>query len=534
MLRSRKYLVTYIIIFMSMFVLMREEGSGRTEKSFIQTGGELFEAVQTKGIFPDSKTFVDCTPAGNPDKILKKYKKEKENTNFDLKKFVMENFNLPKTKDEKANLPKDLTMEKYITKLWNFLERKPDEALPNSTLIALPNPYIVPGGRFSEIYYWDSYFTAEGLVVSGKIDMVENMTKNFAYLIDTVGHIPNGNRIYYESRSQPPFFFSMVNIIAETKGIEDALPYLPFVEKEYQYWMEGTKTLTKKCPVHLKVVMLDDGSILNRYRDYKDTPREESYREDIELCKKVNPEDPKKLYRDIRSAAESGWDFSSRWFKDNKNLSTIRTTEIIPVDLNSILYGMEMKLAKWNEVSSNKERARKYTKAAEKRRKAIQKYCWDKKSGFYFDYCFTEKKKTDTWSLAGAYPLFFNIANEKQAKNVSKTLEEKFLFPGGLVTTLSEKTGQQWDKPNGWAPLQWIAIKGLKNYGHEKIAGKIAGNFINIARNFYAQTGKMVEKYDVCDIEKSAEGGEYELQEGFGWTNGVIIKLIIGKNDSRI
>jgi len=324
----------------------------------------------------------------------------------------------------------------------------------------------------------------------------------------------------------------MVNIIAENKGIEKALPYLPWVEKEYEYWMDGSGTLTKESPEHLKVVMLDDGSILNRYRDYKDTPREESYREDIELCKKVNPEDPEKLYREIRSAAESGWDFSSRWFKDNKNLSTIRTTEIIPVDLNSILYGMEVKLAKWNEVSGNKKHARKYREAAEKRKEAIQKYCWDEKSGFYFDYCFTEKKKTDTWSLAGAYPLFFNIATEEQAKSVAKILKEKFLFTGGLVTTLSEDTGQQWDKPNGWAPLQWIAIKGLENYGHEELAGEITTNFINIARNFYSQTGKMVEKYDVSDIEKSAGGGEYELQEGFGWTNGVIIKLIKGKETS--
>jgi len=458
--------------------------------------------------------------------ILEKFKKEKASSNFDLKQFIRDNFYLPETKEEQANLPEDLTMEEYILELWNFLERKPDEILPGSTLLPLPNPYIVPGGRFREIYYWDSYFTSEGLAVSGRMDMVENMVKNFASLIDTVGYVPNGNRIYYKSRSQPPFFCSMVNIIAENNGIEKALPYLGYVEKEYEFWMEGTEKLTEENPAYLKVVMLDEGSILNRYYDYKNTPREESYREDIELAKKINPQDKEKLYRDIRSAAESGWDFSSRWFKDGKNMETIRTTEIIPVDLNAILYGMEVKLSEWNEFAGNTDRAKKYREAAEKRKDAIEKYCWSEEEGFYFDYCFTEKKKTETWSLAGSYPLFFSVAGEKEAESVAKVLEEKFLFPGGLVTTLSEDTGQQWDKPNGWAPLQWIAIKGLENYGHTELAGKIADSFINVAENFYDQTGKMVEKYDVCDTEKSAGGGEYELQEGFGWTNGVIIKLL--------
>ena len=529
MLMIKKHFIC-TAIFLLIFTLTGTAVFGENQDSLIQTEGGLFEAVQMGQIFPDSKTFVDCTPKEDPQDILNKFNEEKKSSDFDLKQFVRDNFYMPEANEEKSNLSKNLNMEEYIVKLWDFLERNPDKELPGSTLLPLPNPYIVPGGRFREVYYWDSYFTAEGLSLSGKMDMVENMTKNFAYLIDAVGHIPNGNRVYYISRSQPPFFCSMVNIIARKKGEKEALPYLHYIEKEYEYWMKGKDKLSEDNPSNLKVVLLEDGSILNRYYDYKDTPREESYREDVELCEKVSPDNKKTFYRNIRSAAESGWDFSSRWFKDNKHMATIRTTEIIPVDLNSILYDMEVKLSKWNELAGNTEKAEYYKKASEKRKKAIEKYCWDEESGFYFDYCFTEKEKTKTWSLAGAYPLFFKVASEKEADSVSKVLEEKFLFPGGLVTTLSEDTGQQWDKPNGWAPLQWIAIKGLEKYGHSELAGEIENRFIKIARKFYRETGKMVEKYDVCSTEKSAGGGEYELQEGFGWTNGVIIALLKEKN----
>jgi len=157
---------------------MMPMASGEEEKILIQTEGELFETVQLSEIFSDSKTFVDSTPRGDMKEILEKFKKEKSSSDFDLKKFIRDNFYLPEVKEEKANLPKDLTMEEYILELWNVLERKPDEILPGSTLLPLPNPYIVPGGRFREIYYWDSYFTSEGLAVSGRMDMVENMVKN--------------------------------------------------------------------------------------------------------------------------------------------------------------------------------------------------------------------------------------------------------------------------------------------------------------------------------------------------------------------
>ena len=153
------------------------------------------------------------------------------------------------------------TVEKHINVLWDILTRKPDDKDPG-TLIALPNPYIVPGGRFGEIYYWDSYFTMLGLKVAGKVDMIENMVDNFAYLIDTIGFIPNGNRTYFTTRSQPPFFAAMVQLLGETKGnqSETLAKYLPQLEKEYAFWMQGQNRVSSEVRSRSHMVWLDEES----------------------------------------------------------------------------------------------------------------------------------------------------------------------------------------------------------------------------------------------------------------------------------
>lgn len=487
-------------------------------KQFIQLKGELFERVQIEEVFPDSKTFVDSSPAFEHEIILDKYKNEKNKSSFALKEFVKEAFILTPSAGGDLNLDKNRTMEEHISALWNILLRGPDKkASSYSTLLPLPYPYIVPGGRFTEVYYWDSYFTSEGLAASGKMDIVENMVKNFAYLIDNYGHIPNGNRVYYLSRSQPPFFCSMVNILFKNKGIEAIEAYLPALEKEYCFWMDGEHA-----------VKIDDIK-LNRYWDDNPIPREESYREDLHLCKKADPQDNEAFYRNLRAGAESGWDFSSRWFKDEKDLSTIRTTEILPIDLNSIMFDMELKLAGWFMTLGDKIKAGFYAQKADLRKALIHKYFWDNEKKFFFDYCFTDKKRTNTWSLAGLYPLFFRIATDDHAKYAAGHTHEKFLCGGGLVTTIN-KTSQQWDSPNGWAPLQWIGFIGLRNYGYEVLANEIAKRFVNTSRNVFSRTGKMMEKYNVCDLTLEAGGGEYTLQDGFGWTNGIVSAFLDNLN----
>ena len=234
-------------------------------------------------------------------------------------------------------------MRSHIDRLWPVLTRAPAPAVKYSSRLPLPHRYVVPGGRFTEMYYWDSYFTMLGLQASGSHELLRQMCDNFAFLVERYGHIPNGNRSYYLSRSQPPFFAPMVGLLVDQQGASAYSRYLAALQKEYDFWMEGSERLSVGQP-HRRVVRLSDDAILNRYWDDRATPREESYREDVATANAIQR--PKEeVYRNLRAAAESGWDFSSRWLADGKTLASIRTVDLIPVDLNSVLYRLEQTLA---------------------------------------------------------------------------------------------------------------------------------------------------------------------------------------------
>ncbi|MCU0444077.1 MAG: alpha,alpha-trehalase TreF [Microscillaceae bacterium] len=485
--------------------------------------GDLFVQVQMQKIFPDGKTFVDCKPKIAPAEILKKYESEKRQAQFDLKKFVNTYFELPPDLSNAFRSDTSLTAEAHLNRLWDVLTRQPDP-LNSGTLIPLPKPYIVPGGRFREVYYWDSYFTMLGLQVAGKAELIENILDNFAYLIDNQGFIPNGNRTYYLGRSQPPFFAMMVSVLGEMKGKQLIIKYLPQLEKEYKFWMNGQEKLSADALAHRRVVRMPDGEVLNRYWDDFATPRPESYREDVETAQKAN-QTPEITYRDLRAGAESGWDFSSRWFGNPQDLATIQTTQIAPVDLNCLLYNLENLLAQTYASQKNQSQATHYQQLAQNRKKAILKYFWHEKLLFFTDYHFIRRQKLEVLSLAGVYPLSFQIAEASQAQAVAQVLESKFLRAGGLVTTLTGN-GQQWDAPNGWAPLQWMSIWGLRNYQQTKLAQAIKTRWTQLNIRVYKRTGKMLEKYNVENLDLIAGGGEYPLQDGFGWSNGVLLRLL--------
>jgi alpha,alpha-trehalase len=384
-------------------------------------------------------------------------------------------------------------------------------------LLPLPGPYIVPGGRFREVYYWDSYFTFLGLRESGEEALIESMVDNFAYLIEQYGYIPNGNRSYFLSRSQPPFFALMVEFLAEKKGDEIYVKYLPALRAELDYWMDRT------APTH-HVVTMPNGGTLNRYYDQLDTPRPEAFARE-EAVSHRSTQEPTTLYRNLRAACESGWDFSSRWFADGRTIETIQTTDIVPVDLNCLLYQLETTLAKAYSVSGDKARAGELAGAAQSRRDAIVKSFWADGAGYFCDFNLKARGTSEALTLAGVTPLFFHLATPEQAEGVMRKIKEKFLKPGGVVTTLVT-TGQQWDAPNGWAPLQWLTIRGLENYGYHELAAEIAHRWLRLNTDVYNRTGKMMEKYNVVDTTLTAGGGEYPSQDGFGWTNGVFLKLL--------
>ncbi|HEX9852339.1 MAG TPA: trehalase family glycosidase, partial [Woeseiaceae bacterium] len=290
--------------------------------------GALFEAVQAGHLFADSKTFVDAVARRTPAETLRHYSEMRDQPGFDLQAFVRQNFDLPDARLESAALPADNDVRTQIGNLWPKLTRAADRKEQYSSLIELPRAYVVPGGRFRELYYWDSYFTMLGLAASGKVRMLEDMVDNFAFLVDRIGFIPNGTRTYYCTRSQPPFFVLMIELLASVSGGQKVFDkYFPQLEKEYEFWMAGAGGLTAGQTAVRRAVRVDD-TLLNRYWDDAAEPRQESYAEDKALAAGTKRE-PAQLYRDIRAACESGWDFSSRWFGETRSIGSIRTTEVL-------------------------------------------------------------------------------------------------------------------------------------------------------------------------------------------------------------
>lgn len=485
--------------------------------------GPLFNDVQTAKLFPDQKTFADAVPNSDPLMILADYRMQKNQSGFDLRHFVQVNFTLPKD-GEKYVPPAGQSLREHIDGLWPVLTRSTTDAEKWDSLLPLPEPYVVPGGRFREIYYWDSYFTMLGLAESNHWDKVSDMVANFAYEIDSWGHIPNGNRTYYLSRSQPPFFAFMVELLAQHDGNDALKKYLPQMLKEYSYWMEGIETL-QPGQQNKRVVKLDDGTILNRYWDERDSPRPESWVEDIATAKS-NPNRPAtEIYRDLRSAAASGWDFSSRWMDNPNQLGTLRTTSIVPVDLNALMYKMEKMIALASKAAGDDAKAAQYDGFANARQKGIEKYLWNDKEGWYADYDLKSHKVRNQLTAAALFPLYVNAAAKDRASKVATATQAHLLQPGGLATT-SVKSGQQWDAPNGWAPLQWVAASGLQNYGQDAVAMDVTWRFLTNVQHTYDREKKLVEKYDVSTTGTGGGGGEYPLQDGFGWTNGVTLKML--------
>ncbi|MCW3160059.1 trehalase family glycosidase [Chryseobacterium oryctis] len=478
----------------------------------------LFDDVQRSQIFDDQKMMTDAVPLFSISAINEKYESEKQKESFDLKDFILENFDFLGAKisiEREYKLP----IDEHIEKLWDELTRTAYEE--KGTLLKLPKPYIVPGGRFNEFFYWDSYFIMLGLQVSGRVEMMENIIENCSYLIQNVGFVPNASRTHFLSRSQPPYFSLMLDLLFETTKDESIyIKYHSALEKEYAFWMDGEKELKNGESIK-RVVKTKDGDILNRYYDSENTPRPESYLIDIEDSENALGEE---FYRNIRSACESGWDFSSRWFADRENIQTIETLNLAEVDLNCLLWNLEKTLAKSSELQNLEINKNYFVERAATRRQMIEKYFWDKNVQTYKDYHLKKHTQTSSEHIAALYPLFLELANEKQAESVAKHIAEKFLYQGGLVTT-TQRTGQQWDFPNAWAPYQWIGYKSMKNYGFDDLAEKIRNNWCSNVERVYNNTGKLMEKYNAFDKETIAGGGEYPNQDGFGWTNGVYLKL---------
>jgi alpha,alpha-trehalase len=402
-------------------------------------------------------------------------------------------------------------------------------------LLYLPRPYVVPGGRFNEMYGWDSFFIQMGLLRDGELGLARDMADNFLYEIREYGKVLNANRTYYLTRSQPPFLTPMVlavyNRTHDRKWLEDALPAM---ESYYRFWttephLTPDTGLSRyfdlgEGPAPEVLVSEHDAQGRNDYdliRDYFRTHRVTDY--DVsQYYDAAHDELTPLFYKGDRSMRESGFDPSSRF-----GPFSIDIIHYNPVCLNSLLYLMEMQMAEIEDLLKRGAEASVWRKRAQDRAARINRLLWDAQSGLYCDYNYVHKRIRRYPFLTTFYPLWLGIASTEQAARVQRNLN-RFERAGGLQTS-ELRSGDQWDAPFGWAPLEWIAVEGLRRYGYRADAERISKHFLSMVEQEFARGHSLVEKYDVVrrseDVAAGLRYGYHSNEAGFGWTNAVFTAL---------
>lgn len=412
--------------------------------------------------------------------------------------------------DNKPNKDSLKKAQDYILDYWEQLERyNPHD---EETLIGLPWPYFVPSSKngshfnFNEMYYWDSYFIALGLFGTKWSQFPFYIIENLINLIERFGMVPNASRFYFASRSQPPFLTSLIFATYEQGDFKD-----PKIEKIMSKYNNREQWLSERIEVAKKEY--NSVWMSEQHPHWRKVFNGLSRHYDINVLHGL-------------AENESGWDMNPRFER--------RALDFIPVDLNSLLYKYESDFAKTEEILKDDEEVKKWREYMDKRKQTMTKYLWSEKDGFFFDYDYVNKVHSPIWSLAAYYTMWAGLATKEQAAALVKNLE-KFEHAGGLVTCLEAKhegprfsiaPPMQWDYPNGWAPLHWIVIQGLENYGYHKDAERIAQKWIQTNLVNFEKHGVFFEKYNAVDPEKDARDGVYPQQKGFGWTNAILTALL--------
>ncbi|XP_054842058.1 trehalase-like [Eublepharis macularius] len=521
--------------------------------SKIYCTGELLKQVQLAKLFNDSKHFVDMPLRESPEVVLEHFKQLVNSmpggalSKQQMVKFVGSHFSPPGNELEPWEPPdwtsspqllnriSDPKLRSWALKLnviWKQLGRKVSAGVKISpqlySLMYVPNPLIVPGGRFIEYYYWDSFWVIEGLLLSDMVATAKGMIQNFLYLVHKFGHIPNGGRIYYERRSQPPFLTLMMeSYLKHTNDTDFLRDSIHLLEAEYRFWQEQRA---------VNVSVAGKQYLLNRYNVQIGEPRPESYSEDVELAAGLDEEAQQNLWAELKGAAESGWDFSSRWFLPGPpplpaTRQDTQTSTVVPVDLNAILCRVEQLLASFNKALGNGEKASWFQAAHEYRAAAVRAVLWNDNAGIWLDYNLVRQRHNQAFYPSNLTPLWAECSMEADvAKRALHYLKETHAlsYTNGIPTSLAH-TGEQWDLPNAWAPLQYMVIAGLAKSSSPQahdLAFTLAQNWVRTNLAVYEKYHAMFEKYDVEGDGKPGSGGEYEVQVGFGWTNGVILQLL--------
>lgn len=482
--------------------------------------GRLFTAVQLERIYSDSKTFADAVPRRDTADILADFS-DRTMSRRELTAFVIANFKVPENVDVAPAPTLAGSIEDHITTLWPKLTRSHEGLALGGSELRLPCAFVVPGGRFRENYYWDAYYTMLGLLQDGQTALAQAAVDNATDLIERYGRVPNGARTYFLTRSQPPHYALMVDLV-EVPSASEAARRLAAMQREHAFWMRGQEGATPRAAC-ARVACMPDGSLLNRYWDDCDLPRDEAMAEDVETAA-ASQRISSDVFRNLRAGAESGWDYSSRWLADETTLASIRTTEIVPMDLNALLFTAEVTIAHHCARLGQSGAASTFVRAAQTRREVMLRWLWVEDEERFADFDLVTSRSTPSVNAAVAYVLAAGIATTPQAEASARLIEQHLLAAGGLRTT-NVRTGQQWDAPNGWAPIQWTAIVGLRRYGFDTLAREIARRWLTTVIAEYRRSGRLLEKYDVEQFGPGG-GGEYPLQDGFGWTNGTTKALL--------
>ncbi|CAD6186271.1 unnamed protein product [Caenorhabditis auriculariae] len=523
----------------------------------IYCNGPILETVQNSFMFPDSKHFVDMSLKYDPVTTLRHFDElgDKVNDIVVLREFVTSHFDPPGSElmewypTDWVDFPSNfLNIHDYHHRRWalhlhriwrDLCRRVKDEVRKHQdrySLLYVPHPFIIPGGRFREFYYWDSFWILKGLLYSEMYETARGVIKNLMFMVENHGFVPNGGRVYYLTRSQPPLLIPMVyDYYMGTGDLQFVMDALPTLEKEYQFWLNHRMSWFKD----------EEGNDKFPYFQYKailKVPRPESYREDNELAHGLKTHEEKvRMWSEVASAAETGWDFSTRWFAqdgdERHRMKTIRTWSVVPVDLNAFMCANSRILASLFEIAGDFKKVQGYQQRYEWAKKEMKEIHWNETDGIWYDYDIEKKTHSNIYYVSNAIPLYAKCYDDEDEVTPHKVLnylmrEGVMNFTKGLPTSLAMGSEQQWDKENAWPPMIHMVIEGFRTTGLPdlmKVAQKMATSWLAVTYQSFIRTHAMFEKYNVTLLTEEASaggGGEYEVQTGFGWTNGVILDLL--------
>ncbi|MGN0174402.1 MAG: trehalase family glycosidase [Acutalibacteraceae bacterium] len=412
---------------------------------------------------------------------------------------------------------KEITTEvsEFIKNNWDKCKRY--EPVDKDTLIGMPYPYIVPtcSNAFQEMYYWDTYFTCKGLVLSDRTELAKSCADDMAFLINKYGFMLNGNRTYYLGHSQPPYFCMIVKtVFDETNDKEWLAQMYKAIEKEYDFWQRERLApiglnFYSNCAVDEEEGKRAYENITNRVRYKKPISEYKSYADFAE---------------NAYAECESGWDFNPRF--------DFKCKSFAPADLNSNLYVYEVIMAQFSVILENGDE-QKWKERAENRKELMNKYLWN--GEFFADYNFNENKFSTVFSAAAFHPLWAGIASKEQAESTYSQLN-RIEMACGISACENTHTDfvYQWAYPNSWAPLNYITVFGLDRYGFKEAALRIADKYVSSIESIFAKTNNLWEKYNATDGSINVTN-EYEMPDMLGWTAGVYLscKEYIANNQSK-